>query len=632
MLTNTIITNLQDLLSTLNRPTTSTIEVRAGEGRIVSQASNFAQLQNFIYGRIIPLAVSITLLAVSCHLISTSGITLPIPSAVIGMGGLAAVLLTRAIVSWYRREAATLPALIPLHGYHQKLSIIAPSSLPDFDTQVASLPAELIDMIQAFCSDKDLLALTSVNQAALATRFCNPRLQKLSFKTVKDTEQFLSYCQASQKKAAQALLEQGTISHQQLKPALSSSPHFPLFTQEHVQELTALTLTLSAQFTAEQYDLLFTYLPEIQHLTIYSEGDNHGNLGTLCKAAQRLSLQHLAIIYSDSNPDKFENNLPDELWQLTTLKTLTIKGGTNVVSIPEDIGRLNALKSLTLQNMPKLETLPASLGQLDKLEALTLRMLDRLTALPEEIGQLNALKSLELRDMPLRALPASIGQLNQLEALILEKLTRLIALPEEIGQLNALKSLELNKLRVKALPASLGQLDKLTALILYGLPLITEVPEEIGQLNALKLLRLEGINNLKALPASLGQLDKLEALTLIYMPLVATLPEEIGQLKVLKSLTLACLRLEALPASIGQLDQLETLSLSDLGLIALPEEIGQLDKLETLVLESLYPLQTIPESIGQLKGLKVVKLISMSHLVELPREIVQVTVREKRAF
>jgi hypothetical protein len=98
-------------------------------------------------------------------------------------------------------SAILFPALLPLRGYHDKLSISAPSrSLSDFAPHIASLPAELIDMIQAFCAHDDLLALTSIDKTAFATRFCNPRLQKLCFKTVNDTEQFLSYCQALQEK------------------------------------------------------------------------------------------------------------------------------------------------------------------------------------------------------------------------------------------------------------------------------------------------------------------------------------------------------------------------------------------------------------------------------------------------
>jgi hypothetical protein len=288
-------------------------------------------------------------------------------------------------------------ALLPLVGYHERLSITT-----------RALPAELIDMIQAFCSHDDLLSLTAVDKTALATRFCNPPLQKLCFKTEKDTEQFLAYCQTSQEREAQELiLEERQKSRKRLRPALSFNPttRFTLLTREHLKAVNALTLTLSDQFTAEQYELLFTYLPEIQHLTIHSRKDNHGDLGALFKAAQHLNLHHLTIDYFNNS----NINLPNELWQLTTLETLTINGLQHISSIPEGISQLKALKSLTLGRMISLNVFPVSLWQLNKLEALTLKGLFFITALPEDIGQLKALKSLTLSSMSkLSTLPASL--------------------------------------------------------------------------------------------------------------------------------------------------------------------------------------------------------------------------------
>jgi Leucine-rich repeat (LRR) protein len=338
-------------------------------------------------------------------------------------------------------SASLFPALLPLHGYHQRLSITTPSwSLTAFTTHVASLPAELIEMIQAFCAHKDLLSLTSVDKTALATRFCNPRLQKLYLKTINDTEQFLSYCQTIQERQAQALiLEEEQKSRKRLKPALSPDPttRFISLTQEYLQAVNAVTLTLSDPFTAEQYDLLFTYLPAIQHLTIYFTQGNYGALGPLLKAVQCLTLHYLYLAIFENNhshgrrgfneiEDSFdysEANLPDELWQLTALENLTIHCFQSVYPIskeishspipifPEKISHLSALKSLEL-NQLDFKALPASIGQLDKLEALALRGLGNITALPDEIGQLTALKSLKLCSLILKTLPASIGQLN----------------------------------------------------------------------------------------------------------------------------------------------------------------------------------------------------------------------------
>jgi hypothetical protein len=436
------------------------------------------------------------------------------------------------------------PSLLPLYGYYDRFKITMPSwPLPAFAT-LDQFPAELINKIQAFCSHDDLLSLTSVDKAAFSTRFCNLRLQKLCFKTEKDIAQFLSYCQASQDREAEELiLEEGQKSRKRLKTAVSPDTitRFTLLAREHLQEVKTLTLTIYEQFTAEQYKLLFTYLPGIQHLTIYSEEGYYGALGVLLKAAQRLTLHHLTInsmllLTSDEfigDDEIVEDNLPDELWQLTTLETLTIRGFKNVASISEEIGQLKALKSFTLDSIPLIKALPASLWQLNKLEALTLQLL-WIPILPEDIGQLMALKSLELSYLGVKKLPASLWRLNKLEALTLKGLDRISALPEDIGRLTELKSLTLEGMySPKVLPASLWQLNKLEALTLSRLS-ITALPEDIGQLTELKSLKLKYLISLETLPASLGQLDKLEVLTLKYMPSITTLPEEIGQLNTLK--------------------------------------------------------------------------------------------------
>jgi Leucine-rich repeat (LRR) protein len=498
-----------------------------------------------------------------------------------------------------REDAHSSPfflALLPLVGYHERLSITT-----------RALPAELIDMIQAFCSHDDLLALTAVDKTALATRFCNPPLQKLCFKTEKDTEQFLAYCQTSQEKEAQELiLEEGQKSHKRLKSALlpGTTTRFISFTREHLQAVNALTLTLSDQFTAEQYNLLFTCLPETQHLTIYIHSTLQAShaLSVLFKAAQRLTLHHIAIFAFNGTG----NYLPNELWQFTTLKTLRIQGFKNVVSIPKEMGQLRALKSLELSAFKELKALPASLGQLDKLEALTLRGLNSVTALPGKMGQLKSLTSLKLQFMySLKALPASLWQLGKLEALTLKNLRSLTALPEDIGQLKSLTSLTLQCMySLQALPASIGQLNKLEAFTL-GAPRISILPKEIGQLRALKSLELSYLWKLKALPASLEKLDKLEALTLEGWDNITALPGEISQLTALKSLTLQNMPL----------------------LKALPASIKQLNKLEALTLSSLPSLTTLPEEMGQLRALKVVKLINIGDLGKLPGELAQIVER-----
>jgi Leucine-rich repeat (LRR) protein len=511
-------------------------------------------------------------------------------------------------------------SLLPLHGYHTHQHRISMQALPlqAINAQVSFLPAELIDMIQAQCSYRDLQALTSVNHAAFALRFHNPRLQHLHFNTAAQVKAFLACCRETQQTAS-------------LTGAIRI--------REDFQQVKILSLTLSKHLNSEQCEPLFAYLPGVDCLKIRpAAGQRIASLGPLCKAARYLALKHLAI----TGPLlqyrlKFdEDALPDELWQWSTLETLELLTLDSITRISEDIGKLTRLTSLHLrvpfcawsEREPKLlVALPESLGQLTKLEKFVLSGFSALLKLPEAIGQLSALKSLTLRDMNLNALPASLGQLQKLEQLDLSGLNRIRNIPEQIGQLTALKSLRLTFMNsLNALPASLGQLAKLERLELIFLNGIEAIPEEIGQLKALRSLRLNTMQSLRVLPASLGQLEKLEQFYLCRLNRIDKLPEAIGQLNALKSLRLSFIELKALPASLGQLDKLEQLELNSLGRIEnISEEIGQLSALKSLTLSNMKSLRALSAHFGQLDKLEQLELDGLDRLEAIPEEIGQLS-------
>jgi Leucine-rich repeat (LRR) protein len=456
--------------------------------------------------------------------------------------------------------------LIPLHGYQQARGIAA-SSLP-LIAAIIPLPAELIDLIQSLCSKKDLLLLTSIDKAAYETRVYNLRLQQLSLKTVEDTKQFLVYCRASQKREAQDLSADDTQkSRKRLKSegaeaTLLATP----FTKENLQWVTTLTLTVSDQST-EQYELLFSYLSRVQHLTVHSTISGRSFLCSLLHAAQNLPLRHLAVInneedefyqvqyahggaqgygYGEIKDDYIVENhreeeghftvttnyLPDELWQLTTLETLILDNFIYVDELSTEIGQLSNLTSLTLKNMPYLYNLPDNIGQLNALRSLTLekvgifRLPDTLLQLGKletlilrgmrcvegplaKINELQALKHLELqgdRDYP-TTLPSTLGQLESLETLILEEL-HLAVLPDEIGQCTALKSLHfINLYQCDGLPTTLAQLDKLETVVIKGRG-FEAFPDVLTLLPALKLLELIKGFSLDEVPEKLRQVTK----------------------------------------------------------------------------------------------------------------------------
>jgi Leucine-rich repeat (LRR) protein len=508
----------------------------------------------------------------------------------------------QAITTRYQQNIVAHPlpnsmvlSWLPLYGYQNKLSIAIPPlplqiintvSLPALIglgqwlgsppnspameiVDILPLPAEVIEMIQSRCSHKDLLALTSVNKAAFASRFHHPRLQQLRFTHAVQVTPFLAHSEETPPTTA---LHTGAIR-----------------TQEDFKGVKVLALTVSEWLKAEHCAFLFSRLSGVTHLRLsLAEGQTLASLTSLFKAASHLTLTQLTIEWKHTynfdidavDEDALPDTLPDALWQCHTLKKLALINCGGIKTISEEMGQLTQLVSLVLQGGSysgqyinrHLTVLPKSLRQLTQLEELFIQGFSGLTVLPSEIGQLTALTSLHLRQLDsLKALPTSLSQLK-LEELSLWGIKA--ELLSEIGQLTTLKSLELTDMSsLKMLPASLGMLTQLEKLSLVRLNNFTALPSEIGQLTALTSLTLYQMQSLKALPASLGQLTRLEKLTLWGLPLTV-LPNEIGQLTALTSFKLHQMQsLEALPASLRRLENLQAIFIDITSKFSVPPEL-----------------------------------------------------------
>ena len=118
------------------------------------------------------------------------------------------------------------------------------------------------------------------------------------------------------------------------------------------------------------------------------------------KAVYRLKLTKLA------NRD----SLPEELFQLTELRELTVKG-CRLCRLNQNIGKLTKLQYLNLDHN-KLLRLPESIGRLSDLRTLVISR-NILEELPESIGSLRQLATIDAWGNPLYVLPNSIGELRK---------------------------------------------------------------------------------------------------------------------------------------------------------------------------------------------------------------------------
>lgn len=211
--------------------------------------------------------------------------------------------------------------------------------------------------------------------------------------------------------------------------------------------------------------------------------------------------------------DKGITELPDEIGQLSELRTFDLRGN-QLTKLPETIGQLANVTKLVLYSN-SLKALPETIGQLNNLQELDLGV-NQLRTLPKSIDQLTNLVKLRISENQLIALPKSIGQLDNLKELLLHE-AGLKSLDEWIGQLTNLTGLWLGNNQLSSLPNSIGQLHKLDRLHLHSNQL-TSLPESIGQLANLDSLTLED-NQLTSLPTSLARLEKLTRLNLAKNPL-----------------------------------------------------------------------------------------------------------------
>ena len=243
---------------------------------------------------------------------------------------------------------------------------------------------------------------------------------------------------------------------------------------------------------------------------------------------------------------------PDELWTLTHLKKLWLRGGT-IEHLPKEIGQLKELEQLDLLNT-------------------------KLQRLPDEIVSLSRLRFLELSDSEVTELPAEFGRLGSLRVVILHR-NRLQKLPDSFGEMGRLEVAEIDFNQIEKLPDDLSGLTNLQVLGL-GESQLAALPQSIGELTAMEELYL-GANQLTELPDEIGNLEKLETFQ-ITRNQVRALPSTIGRWTNLRHLAVESNQLTEIPPEVGQMTELIELSVSNNQLRSLPKELIDLPNLEVV--------------------------------------------------
>lgn len=105
-----------------------------------------------------------------------------------------------------------------------------------------------------------------------------------------------------------------------------------------------------------------------------------------------------------------KDSLPEELFRLTDLRELTVKG-CKLCRLNQSVGKLTHLQYLNLDHN-KILRLPETIGNLTDLRTLVISR-NILEELPESIGNLHQLASIDAWGNPLYVLPLSIANINK---------------------------------------------------------------------------------------------------------------------------------------------------------------------------------------------------------------------------
>ena len=163
---------------------------------------------------------------------------------------------------------------------------------------------------------------------------------------------------------------------------------------------------------------------------------------------------------------ELRNGFPNELYQLTALRALTIEGEAITGKLGEQLIQLNKLEeiSITAPNL-KIDFL-SRIKAFTNLRKLNLRSVNVSESLPTSIGELSSLQELVLDQAKIGGtLPGTLGQLTQLNTLVLSNNQIRGALPSGIEKLTALKQLDVHNNQLEgALPAALPGLPRLVYL------------------------------------------------------------------------------------------------------------------------------------------------------------------------
>ncbi|CAB9510719.1 Leucine Rich Repeat [Seminavis robusta] len=228
-------------------------------------------------------------------------------------------------------------------------------------------------------------------------------------------------------------------------------------------------------------------------------------------------------------------SLPDELYQLTNLQTLSL-GWNPEGTVPEELWNLSQLDTLMIHRNQKIGgTIGSGIGSLAKLRWFVMDECSLTGALPAELGQAVSLEHFFVgRNQLSWSIPSELFLLSKLVVASLYGNSFQGTLPTEIGLLTSTTYLKLSENQLSGpLPSELGLLStKMVSLDMKHNHLLSgTIPTELGLLT--NLVELDLLNNQLSgqIPEELSELTSLGLLTLANNSLSGSFPQLLSALQ-----------------------------------------------------------------------------------------------------
>ncbi|CAB9510196.1 LRR receptor-like serine threonine-protein kinase [Seminavis robusta] len=334
----------------------------------------------------------------------------------------------------------------------------------------------------------------------------------------------------------------------------------------------------------------------------------------VCTGETGEEYQHLLLLSNG-----LQGSIPEELYLLSSLKTISLRGNIATGSISSRVGLLTSLFALDVTANRMTSTLPTEIGLLTNLTALSTVFNPAMTgSIPSTVGNLYDLGILGLDSCSYSGvIPTEIGRLRRLYWLLLYNNRFSGQLPSELGLLRSPTFHLFNNSLTGTIPSELGNVQYMSFLTLGDNPALEgNIPSEFGQLEYIWMLGIWNTNVSGPIPTEFGRLLGLSGLLLANNRLHGSIPSELGNLKSLWGLGLFGNGLSgAIPSELSSISDLAALALQDNILTGhIPTEFGVFSeqdgflKMELLDLSGNHMSGNVPSELGLITSLRELSL------------------------